>query len=424
MGNYTEFLISTPVIQPTVVYAQWNATPDAVNDMASTATDTAVIVNVLANDTDPDGDTLSVASVTQGTSGGTVTINAGTTVTYTPLASFSGTDTFTYTISDGNGGEDTATVTVYINTNAPPTAADDTYTTDEDTALVISNSLSGLLANDSDIDGTINVLSYIQPAHGSLTVNINGTFTYTPDADYNGPDSFEYTIEDNGLATATATVNITVTSVNDTPLAVNDSYSTDKDTTLTVNAASGVLSNDTIGDGLQSLVLTTNVAHGTLTLNTSDGSFVYEPSTGYSGSDSFEYTITDSDNETSTATVSITVNSSTITVTHVYNDGVTSDTTGIETVGSNYSSLPSPDPTRPGYTFDGWELIDGTSISSSTEVTLTSDHSVYAQWIQDTYLVTLDKQLGTGGTDSVTVANGSPMPSAAAPARNGYTFGG
>ncbi|MBN2879300.1 MAG: tandem-95 repeat protein, partial [Clostridia bacterium] len=390
-----EFLISTPVIQDEEVYAQWNATPDAVDDAAVTPADTAVVISVLANDTDPEGDTLGISSVTQGANGGTVTI-VGTTVSYTPPAGYTGTDTFTYTISDGNGGEDTATVTVYVSVNAPPTAVDDAYTTDEDTALVISDALLGVMANDSDIDGTINLQSNTNPLHGTLALNADGTFTYTPDAGYNGTDSFTYTIVDDDSDTATATVNLTINAVNDTPSAVDDSYSTDQDVTLNVPALTGVLSNDTIGDGLKSIVVATDVAHGTLTLN-NDGSFTYVPTPGYFGADEFTYTITDNDDETATATVSLSVHSTAVySVTYSANGGSNAPTDNTDYQAGETVTIASTEPTYTGYTFAGWT----TNFDSNT---YDKDDATYYEFTMPAQEVTLTAQWTANTNTAYTV---------------------
>ena len=131
----------------TVTIGSVNDPPVAVDDAISTNEDTAVTISVLANDTDADGDTLTVASVTQGSHGAVV--NNGSNVRYTPSANFHGSDSFTYTISDGHGGTDTATVIVTIGSvNDPPVAVDDAISTNEDTAVTIS-----VLANDTDADG-------------------------------------------------------------------------------------------------------------------------------------------------------------------------------------------------------------------------------------------------------------------------------
>src|SRR4029450_6757832 len=108
---------------------------------------------------------------------------------------------------------------------------------------------SGVLSNDTDVDA--NSLTAIQvsgPAHGSLTLNVNGSLTYTPAANYNGPDSFTYKANDGTVDSNVATVSLTVNAVNDAPVAVNDSYNTNEDAPLNISAP-GVLSNDTDVDG-------------------------------------------------------------------------------------------------------------------------------------------------------------------------------
>ena len=207
-----------------------NHPPEAVDDSETTDEDTPVTVEVLANDSDPDGDDLSIIGTTEPASG-SITLNDDGTITYTPDADFSGEDSFTYTISDGNGGEDTATVTItVIPVNDPPVAVDDSETTDEDTPVTVA-----VLTNDSDPDGdALSVIGTTDPANGSITVNADGTITYTPDADFSGEDSFTYTISDGNGGEDTATVTITVIPVNDPPVAVDDSETTDEDTPVTV----------------------------------------------------------------------------------------------------------------------------------------------------------------------------------------------
>ncbi|KKK79943.1 hypothetical protein LCGC14_2828440, partial [marine sediment metagenome] len=196
----------------TITVNHINDNPDAVNDAVTTNEDAAVTTgNVLTNDTDPNSDTLSVASFTQA-SNGTVVDNGDGTFTYTPDANFNGSDSFTYTISDGAGGTDTATVNVTV--NAVPVGVDDNVTTNEDTAVTTAN----VLANDTDLDGdTLSVASFTQASNGSVVDNGDGTFTYTPDANFNGSDSFTYTVTDGAGGTDTATVDVTVNAVNDDP---------------------------------------------------------------------------------------------------------------------------------------------------------------------------------------------------------------
>src|ERR687891_714430 len=268
-----------------------NAPPVAADDSASTDEDNPVTIDVLANDSDPEGDTLTVDSVTQPTNG-TAVVNPDDTVTYTPDPDFNGTDSFDYTISDGNGSTDTATVTVTVGgVNDPPVANDDAATTDEDTPVVID-----VLANDTDADGNLDPSSVSVtggPFNGSAAVNPNGTITYTPDPDFNGSDSFSYEVCDTAPACDTATVLITVGAVNDPPVAADDAASTDEDTPVIID----VLSNDSPGpadESSQSLTVdsVTQPANGTAVINP-DNTVTYTPDPNFNGSDSFTYTACD-----------------------------------------------------------------------------------------------------------------------------------
>ncbi|MQA27285.1 MAG: tandem-95 repeat protein, partial [Micromonosporaceae bacterium] len=191
---------------PATVTIEMNCPPVAVNDTATTAEDTAVPVSVLGNDTDPDGDTLTVTAVGAPARGTAVT--DGTTVTYTPNADMCGSpdDTFDYTISDGHGHTASAAITVKITcANDAPVAADDAASTPEDTVVVVH-----VLDNDSDVDGdALSVSGVTGPGHGTASTN-GSTVTYSPAADYCGPDSFTYTASD-GTGTDTGTVTVAVT---------------------------------------------------------------------------------------------------------------------------------------------------------------------------------------------------------------------
>jgi len=167
---------------------------------------------------------------------------------------------------------------------APPKAVDDTYSTTRGTALV-TTAANGVLANDSDPEKDPITAQLVRaPTHGTLVLNANGSFTYTPTGDFTGTDNFQYRARDASSNSNTATATITVTSPNVAPVAVNDSYSTNEDTVLTV-AAPGVLANDSDQDGNSlSAVVVTGPTHGSLTLN-ADGSFTYTPAANYNGSD-------------------------------------------------------------------------------------------------------------------------------------------
>jgi large repetitive protein len=290
---------STATVNVTVTPV--NDAPVAVNDTVSTAEDTPITINVKGNDTDVDGDTLTVQSVTQGTKG-TVSIVSGQ-VKYTPNANYNGTDSFTYVINDGNGGTSTATVNVTVTpVNDAPVAVNDTVSTAEDTPITIN-----VKGNDTDVDGdTLTVQSVTQGTKGTVSI-VSGQVKYTPNANYNGTDSFTYVISDGNGGTSSATVNVTITPVNDPPVALNDSYSVNEDTALNVAVASGVLANDSDVD-LNTLTVTsfTQTSHGTVAVNP-DGSFSYTPTANYNGTDSFTYTISDGNGGTATATALITV---------------------------------------------------------------------------------------------------------------------
>jgi len=292
----------------TITVTAVNDAPAAVADAYSTDEDTGLTVaapGVLANDSDPDGDTLT-AVAGSGPSHGTLTRNANGSFTYTPAANYSGSDSFTYRASDGTLTSGLATVTITVGAvNDAPTATADAYATDEDTALMVA--APGVLGNDSDPDGTtLTAVLASGPAHGTLTLNTDGSFTYTPAVNYNGGDSFTYRASDGSLESTVATVTLTVTAVNDAPVATDDAYSTAEDTALTV-AAPGALGNDSDPDhNPLSAVLVSGPSHGTLTLNP-DGSFTYTPTTNHTGSDSFTYQASDGTLASELATVTLTV---------------------------------------------------------------------------------------------------------------------
>ena len=282
--------------------------PLAVNDSYNTNEDTALTVTapgVLGNDTDADGNTLT-AILVNGPAHGTLTLNANGSLSYTPAANYNGPDSFTYKANDGTADSNVATVAITVTAvNDAPLAVNDSYNTNEDTALTVA--APGVLGNDTDADGnSLTAILVNGPAHGTLTLNANGSLSYTPAANYNGPDSFTYKANDGTADSNVATVAITVTAVDDAPLAVNDSYNTNEDTALTVTAP-GVLGNDTDADGNSlTAILVNGPAHGTLTLN-ANGSLSYTPAAGYNGPDSFTYKANDGTADSNVATVAITV---------------------------------------------------------------------------------------------------------------------
>jgi VCBS repeat-containing protein len=245
---------------------------------------------VLANDLNPDQGPATVALVAT-TTHGTLSLSANGSFTYTPAVGFSDTDQFTYRMSDGEDNSNVATVTIDVGHR--PLAAPDAYSVAEDAPLAISVG-EGVLANDSDgDDDPITAVLVSPPAHGTFTLNTNGSFNYMPAGNFTGQDSFTYHVSDGDQISSPATVTITVSPLNDPPTAVADSYGAFSGTPLVVTAADGVLANDVDVDGQTlSAVLIANVSQGSLTLG-DNGSFTYTPDLDFSGTDTFTYRATD-----------------------------------------------------------------------------------------------------------------------------------
>jgi hypothetical protein len=267
-----------------------NDAPVAAAVSVSTPRDVAVSVPLSATDVDGNALTFTIASQP---ANGTLT-GSGASRTYTPNAGYAGPDSFTYTANDGTVDSNTAAVSITVEaTNRPPTASPGSVSTAEDVAVPIT--LTG-----TDPDG--NTLSFVvasAPTHGALT-GLGANRTYTPAANFNGSDSFTFTVNDGSLVSAPATVTITVTPVNDAPVANPLTVSA-----VTAQPAAVVLSgSDVEGDALTFVILTTP-AHGTLT--GTGASRTYTSAAGFAGSDSFTYAVNDGQVQSPSATVAITV---------------------------------------------------------------------------------------------------------------------
>jgi hypothetical protein len=284
--------------------------PKANDDFIDTDAGNPVTVDVLANDTDPDGadklDKSTVTVVTAAAHGATSVDSATGEITYTPQTGFSGTDTFAYTVTDVNGAvSNPATVTVVVNR---PQANDDAVDTDGTNPVAVP-----VLANDSDPDGNnqlnpASVTVVTPPAHGSATVDpATGEITYTAVMGFAGTDTFSYTVKDfAGAVSNVAKVSVTV----NRPTAEDDTASAFGTSPVTIN----VLANDSDPDGPDKIdpstvTVVTAPAHGTATVNPTTGQITYTPAAGFSGVDTFTYTVKDFPGATSNvATVSVSVN--------------------------------------------------------------------------------------------------------------------
>ena len=279
-----------------------NTPPVAINDINVTMMDSTIIGNVLTNDYDIDGDSITVTLLPYyGPANGTVVMNGDSTYSYTPNNGFVGTDVFAYIICDnGTPGPlcDTAIVTITIVNpiigNEPPVANPDDYVTLENTVVTGS-----IISNDNDPDGdniTINTTPVSTPDNGIVTINANGTFEYTPTNGFIGIDSFEYVICDDGIPSLCDTTVVRITVLPNTP--DNNPPFTNSDFEITpVNTGVGgdLIVNDGDPDGDNITINTTpmtNPANGTVTIN-SDGTYNYIPNTDFVGTDQFTYQICD-----------------------------------------------------------------------------------------------------------------------------------
>ncbi|MFC5531640.1 beta strand repeat-containing protein [Cohnella yongneupensis] len=291
-----------------------NDAPVAVADNGFSITEdgtlTTVIANsVLNNDSDVDGNTLTAVKVSN-PSNGSVTLNANGTFTYTPAANFNGTDSFTYKANDGTVDSNVVSVTISVTAvnDAPVAVGDSGFSVAEDGTLTTAIADS-VLNNDSDVDGnTLTAVKVSNPSNGSVTLNANGTFTYTPTANFNGTDSFTYNANDGTVDSNVVSVTISVTAVNDAPVAVADSgFSVAEDGTLTTAIADSVLNNDSDIDGnTLTAVKVSNPSNGSVTLN-ANGTFTYTPTANFNGTDSFTYNANDGAADSNVVSVTISV---------------------------------------------------------------------------------------------------------------------
>ncbi|MBC3757494.1 tandem-95 repeat protein, partial [Hyunsoonleella sp. SJ7] len=293
--------------------------PTAVDDTATVDEDDTVNIDPLANDDfGGDGPSTGTITITTPPTNGTATVNDGgtpndptdDTIDYTPNGDYNGPDTITYEICDADGDCATADIDVTVNPiNDTPTAVDDTASVDEDDTVNIDPLANDDFGGDGPSTGTITITT--PPANGTATVNDGGTpndptddtIDYTPNGDYNGPDTVTYEICDADGDCATADIDVTVNPINDTPTAVDDTASVDEDDTVNIDP----LGNDNFGgDGPSTgtITITTPPANGTATVNDggtpndpTDDTIDYTPNGDYNGPDTVTYEICDADGD-------------------------------------------------------------------------------------------------------------------------------
>jgi hypothetical protein len=368
------------------VPATQNNAPLANNDVGQTIAGVTLLGNVIVNDFDRDaGQTLTVSAVNGvgasvgnpiAITGGTLTLTANGTYSFVPAAGFVGSTSFTYTITDNNGPPLTSIATVNLTVypdhdalNNPPFAQDDAGFVFQNTTLTPTSLSKNVLSNDFDpegtnpMPGTVSLVSGV--SNGSLTLNANGSYTYTPTVGYTGPDQFIYRVCDAGSPALCdiATVYLTVQAIAPIPpVSRNDIANTLKNTAV----VGPILKNDTDAYGLKlavNPVPTVAPANGVAVFN-ADGTYTYTPTTGYVGKDSFTYEVCNSAGLCNNAVVSLNVVDPTTTVNVapvVQNDGA-------ETIQNNPVSgnvLANDFDYNSGDTFTVTQIIDPTFTSGS-----------------------------------------------------------
>ena len=286
----------------TITVVAVNDAPVAISDGYEIAEDTTLVVaapGVLGNDTDVEGDALT-AILVAGPAHGALALTAHGSITYTPAKDYFGGDGFTYRANDGALDSALASVTIEITpVNDSPVGVSDAYVVQPGRALTVA--APGVLANDTDVDGDVlHVTGVVAPEHGTLSLEADGSFVYTPAAGFTGDDGFRYTVADGAGGEATADVALDVRT-NAPPVASPASSSTPEDTVL-MGAVTGT---DPDGDLLH-FSLAGGPAHGTLVFG-EDGGFTYTPTHDFFGADGFSFTVSDGTATSAPASVALAV---------------------------------------------------------------------------------------------------------------------
>ena len=281
----------------TITVTTTDHAPAAQDGTAAAPEDTPLRGKLAA--TDPDGDRLTFRIV-DAAAHGTITLEPATgAFIYTPNPNFNGNDRFTFSASDGKLASNVATVTITVDpVNDAPTAADDRQTTPEDAP--VRGSLSA-----TDVDGDKLTFSVQElPMNGALTVAAaTGAYTYTPNPNFNGRDSFTFSASDGKLASNVATVTITVDPVNDAPVTQGDATPTTPENTAYVGT---LWATDVDRDPITFLVVD-HPRHGAVTLDAASGRYTYTPNPDFTGDDTMRFKSNDGKLDGNIVTVTIAV---------------------------------------------------------------------------------------------------------------------
>jgi Bacterial Ig domain/SdrD B-like domain/Domain of unknown function DUF11 len=284
--------------------------PTAISDSGATEPGTPVTIPVLGNDSDPNQGPLTVRGIISPPMNGTAVVNPDGTITYTPNPGFTGTDRLTYEVCDAQGNCDTAVVLVNVSADNPQ-ARDDTATTPSGQPVTLSP-----LGNDTDPNGgPLTISSITQPANGTVTLAPDGRVTYTPNPGFSGTDTLTYIVCDAQGNCDVAAITVTVT--NRPPIAEPDSVGTPPGVQVSIP----ITANDSDPEnGPLTVQSVTQPTNGTVTF-TSAGTVIYTPNPGFTGTDTFDYTVCDAQGLCDTATVSVRVDQ--VTPTAVSDSGAT-----------------------------------------------------------------------------------------------------
>lgn len=305
--NYTNLIFGASAFLSTTVIGYVTDTvsvncilqPVAIDDAASTNEDNTLNGTVATNDI-PTINVINLWSIVTNPSHGLLVLNSDGSFAYTPFSNYNGIDSFTYKICNSNAECDTALMVITINSiNDLPIAVNDAITINEDTPTS-----GNVYANDTQSgDGGNNWTLVTGPTRGTIVFNLNGTYSYTPNPNYNGKDSIYYKLCDSNGDCSIAKLIITIKSVNDLPVTLNDNFQTDEDVLLNGN----VSLNDTLsGDGGNNWSLVRSTLHGSLSF-TNSGVFTYIPLPDYNGVDSFYYKLCDANGDCRTSVVIINI---------------------------------------------------------------------------------------------------------------------
>ena len=375
--------------------------------------DTTVTGTLTATDAEGLSDGT-VFSVTGAASNGTASIDPATGLwSYTPNADWNGSDSFTVTITDDAGNTSTQVISVTVTPVVDLT--NDSLTTNEDTAIS-ANVLTGTNGATADnFEGTPVLTSVTQGANGSVTLLADGTVTYTPNANFNGPDSFTYTITSGGV-TETATVTVTVTAVNDATVVTGGTSGTGNED-ATVTGTLTATDSDGLSDGTVFSV-TGAATNGTASIDPATGLWSYTPNSDWNGSDSFTVTITDDAGNTSTQVISVTVTPVNDAPTLTVNTGSTVAEGGTDTIGSSELAVTDIEQTAaqlvysigtgPAYGRLELTTAPGVSTTTFTQADIAANRLIYihngSETTSDSFTFTVgDGAGGTLGTTTMTL---------------------